>query len=435
MRSPWAVPVSVLTESVDKLIEIAKGLDETVEPVVGFGFHSPPIEDVDHDELWLAMLKAVRQQQPVFIEHEGCLEIKLHQNVYVKEHVNEIVFRDLVNGKEQNIERTMVLRDHPLEIEVCECNIHSGFRVHSEMTKKEAKMLVDGLVDSAKLSMKTPQKTVGLGVRSAPVHCASFDALLAAVEVTIRQPWLVMDVDEASFQGEDCGGFYKRTMKLNATGKVVTEHVEIDEEDGEIVYSRDGEIERVLVCHKNPLRLEMYQRNKHDKVRTEWELPSTVAKETMSKFVSMAKEIEEQQSDTVDYGVHTSPIEYPHDDVWKAMIFWIYNPDGCGMKVDQVDVQDKKGHVFRSMRRISENRVVTEHIRLNEGAQEILFRRVNKGVESKDEGVLALRTEPLRCEFHCRSVKDNMKVISKEPTSSVQEIFDCIINAVKDKKV
>merc|ERR1719223_2088409 len=111
MRSPWAVPVSVLTESVDKLIEIAKGLDETVEPVVGFGYHSPPLEDVDHDELWLAMLKAVRQQQPVFIEHEGCLEIKLHQN----------------------IERTMVLRDHPLEIEVCECNIHSGFRVHSEM--------------------------------------------------------------------------------------------------------------------------------------------------------------------------------------------------------------------------------------------------------------------------------------------------------------
>jgi hypothetical protein len=53
-------------------------------------------------------------------------------------------------------------------------------------------------------------------------------------------------------------------MKLNATGKVVTEHVEIDEEDGEIVYSRDGgEIQRVLVCHKNPLRLEMYQRNKH----------------------------------------------------------------------------------------------------------------------------------------------------------------------------
>ena len=149
---PWAVPASVLMVSVDKLIEIAKGLDETVEPVVGFGFLSPPLADVDHDELWLAMLKAVRHQQPVFIEHEGFLEIKLHQNVYVKEHANEILFHELVNRKEQNIERTIVLRDHPREIEVCECKIHSGSRVHSEMTEIDAKMPLDGLVDSAKLN-------------------------------------------------------------------------------------------------------------------------------------------------------------------------------------------------------------------------------------------------------------------------------------------
>merc|ERR1712019_198272 len=95
--------------------------------------------------------------------------------------------------------------------------------------------------------------------------------------------------------------------------------------------SKGDELERVAVIHKNPLRLELYQRNTHDKVRKEWELPYAVAKEALSKFVSMAKEIEERQSDTVDYGMHTSPIEYPHDAVWKAMLFWIYNPDGCGM--------------------------------------------------------------------------------------------------------
>merc|ERR1712088_1061861 len=106
------------------------------------------------------------------------------------------------------------------------------------------------------------------------------------------------------------------------------------------------------------------------------------------------------------------------------MLFWIYNPDGCGMKVDQVKVEDKKGHLLRSMRRISDNRVVTQHVRLNEGAQEILFRTVKKGKESNDECVLALRTEPLRCEFHCRSAKDEMRVLSKEPASSVLEIFD-----------
>merc|ERR1712193_312203 len=163
-------------------------------------------------------------------------------------------------------------------------------------------------------------------------------------------------------------------------------------------------------------------------------LPYTIAKETISKFVSMAKEIEERHSDTVDYGMHISPIEYPHDDVWKAMMFWIYNPDGCKMNVDQVDVQDKQGYVFRSIRKIADNRVVTQHVRLNEGAQEILFRTVKKGKESNDECVLALRTEPLRCEFHCRSAKDEMRVLSKEPSSSVQEIFDCIIKAVKDQR-
>jgi len=439
MRSPWALPVSVLKETVEKLLKVAKDLDATVEPVVGFGFHSSPIADVEHDELWLAMLKDVRRPEAVIVEHEGFLERKMeqpekvHQNIYVNEHVTEIAFRELVNGKEQNTERAIVLRDHPLQIEVCERNIHSGFRVHSEMTKKTAKTLMDGLVGSAKLSSNSAQATVGLGVRSAPVHCASSDALLTAIEMTIRQPWLVMDVEESSFKGEECEGLYKRTMKIKATGEVVTEHVEIDEEDGEITYTK-GEKQRVVVIHKNPLRLEMYQRNKHDKVRNDWELPYKVAKETMSKFISLAKEVEEQHSDTVGYGMHTSPIEYPHDDVWRAMVYWIYNPDGCGMKVDQVDVQDKEGYVLRSMRRISDNRVLVEHIRLNEGAQEILLRRVKKGVESSDECVLALRTEPLRCEFHCRNAKNQMKVISKEPSPSVQDIFDCIINAVKEKK-
>jgi len=440
MRSPWSVPVSVLKGSVDKLIEIAKTLDATVEPLVGLGFHSAPIADVEHDDLWMAMLKEVRRPEAVIVEHEGFLERKMaqpekvHQNVYVNEHVNEIAFRDLVDGKEQNTERTIVLRDHPLDIEVCERNIHSGFRVHSTMTKKTAKVLMDGLVDSAKLLSKSAPATVGLGVRSAPIHCASFDALLTAMEMTIRQPWLLVDVDETSFKGEDCEGSYKRTMKITPTGEVVTEHVEIDEENGEITYSKGETNQRVLVIHRKPLRLEMYQRNKHDKVRSDWGLSYNLAKDTMSKLAKMAKEIEEQHSDTVGYGVHTSPIEYPHDDVWKAMIYWIYHPDGCGMKVDQVDVQDKAGYVFRSMRKISENRVVVEHIRLNEGAQEILIRNVKKGIESSDERVFKLLTEPLRCEFHCRNAKDQMKVISKEPASAVQGIFDCIIDAAKEKK-
>merc|ERR1711937_24120 len=68
MRSPWGLPVSVLQESVDKLVEMAKVLDKTVEPVVGFGFGSGTITDMDHDELWLALLKGLRRPEAVTIE-------------------------------------------------------------------------------------------------------------------------------------------------------------------------------------------------------------------------------------------------------------------------------------------------------------------------------------------------------------------------------
>ena len=90
-------------EYVDKMSEIAKGLHETVEPMVGADFLFSPTVNIDHDELWSAMLKATRSMQPVFTEHDGFKESALHQNAYGKEHVSEIVFRDLVDGEVLNI--------------------------------------------------------------------------------------------------------------------------------------------------------------------------------------------------------------------------------------------------------------------------------------------------------------------------------------------
>ena len=91
---------------VNETIEIAKGLDETIEPVMGLGFHSPPSADVDNDELWSATLKAICS---VFIEHDELLGNKLHQsaygkeqNVYIKEQVNETVLRDFCDSREKN---------------------------------------------------------------------------------------------------------------------------------------------------------------------------------------------------------------------------------------------------------------------------------------------------------------------------------------------
>ena len=76
----------------DAFLQAIPPFKATVGSVVGFDCHPPPIPKVDHYVLWLARLSAARSTQLVFIEHDGPLEIKLHRNFYVKEHVNEIVF-------------------------------------------------------------------------------------------------------------------------------------------------------------------------------------------------------------------------------------------------------------------------------------------------------------------------------------------------------
>merc|ERR1711874_452989 len=93
-------------------------------------------------------------------------------------------------------------------------------------------------------------------------------------------------------------------------------------------------------------------------------------------------------------------------------------------------VKDMNGYALRSQRIIASNRVRTESIRLNEAAQEILFRAVENGVESDVEGVLTLRRNPLHLELHSRSAKSEMRLKLKQPASAGQELFDCIANVV-----
>ena len=64
-------------------------------------------------------------------------------------------------------------------------------------------------------------------------------------------------------------------------------------------------------------------------------------------------------------------------------------------------------------RRIYPN-LTTLGIRVNEAAQEIIFRSVTAGVEGSEELILTLRTEPLRCEIHRREVSSMLQQ-SKRP--------------------
>merc|ERR1719499_889486 len=66
---------------------------------------------------------------------------------------------------------------------------------------------------------------------------------------------------------------------------------------------------------------------------------------------------------------------------------------------------------------------VTEHIYVEEDAQEIRFRPVKNGREDLDERVFCLRTDPLRLEMFSRHVKDKLRAHWTVPRAVAQEIF------------
>ena len=51
IRSPWKLPPDAVSKSSQESITVAKKLESEVQPVIGLGFHSSAIEDVDHEAL------------------------------------------------------------------------------------------------------------------------------------------------------------------------------------------------------------------------------------------------------------------------------------------------------------------------------------------------------------------------------------------------
>ena len=172
--------------------QIAEAMN-TMQPVVGLGFHSSSLEEVNHNELWLALLNEVRQAGThapncSVIDYDGYVERKLPligstQHIYVSEEEWTVVYRNVVDGKASKTECAIVLRTHPLEIEVCERNVLSGFRVHSSIPKSEGSVLIDLTIKAAKKLMVEPLTTVGLNLCSAAIHDVSYDSLFTAMDV------------------------------------------------------------------------------------------------------------------------------------------------------------------------------------------------------------------------------------------------------------
>jgi len=193
---------------------------------------------------------------------------------------------------------------------------------------------VDAFVTEAKRMGGAAPTIIGYGMTSDPIREVSYDSLFAAIQTSIRQPWTTINVDQANVNVKDGNGFVERTMKLNATGEVVTERVTINEEVGEITFNKcngsgqPGSVERVLAIHSGPLRIEFFQRNAADLMRSNWTAPASIARTTFENIVKSAKKLESKSSAVIGLGLASKPMSgLTQDSVWKAMLFSVRNPD------------------------------------------------------------------------------------------------------------
>merc|ERR1719461_2278872 len=443
-RSYWQAPLDSVTQMIQELVDYA-ARTEGKGGVVGLGVRSEEIKGVSHDSLWRSMMESIREPSRFY----ACSDVAIKEcngfvqrtitangetyieNIYSDEPSCEIVYRKLFNGSETDTERVVALRTHPLQIEFHQRNTADGFRVQWDMPKSAPLGSVDAFVREAKRMEGMQLTTVGFGITSDPIRDASFDSLFAAVGLSIKEPWRVIEVDQAGCSVQDCDGYTLRKMKLRATGENVVERITINEETGSVTYNkcdasgRPGNVERVLAIH-TPLRLEFYERSASSGLRVDWKAPISVARDAFSNIVQLAKKIESSSSDVVGYGLASKPIAGSQDATWKAMVYAMRSPAECGMKVDGVSVRDMNGYMQRTMRILEKpgSPTVTDNIRVIESAQEITYRPVINGVEAEEERVFALRTEPLRFEMFCRHSKDEMRLDWQAPRSVCIPVFD-----------
>merc|ERR1719418_91059 len=444
-RAYWQAPVDTVQKMIQELVDYASKNQGQGEEV-GLGVRSEEIKGVSHDSLWRSMMESIREPARFY----ACSDVAIKEcngfvqrtitangetyveNIYSDEPSCEIVYRKLLNGSETDVERVVALRTHPLQIEFHQRNIADGFRVQWEMPKTAPLSSVEAFVREAKNMDGTQPTTVGYGITSDPIRECSYDSLFAAVEIAIKEPWRAIEVEQVGCSIEDCQGYTLRKMKLKATGECVVERIIINEESGFVSYNkcdasgRPGDVERVLEI-KKPLRLEFFERSARSGLRVDWKAPYSMASDTFSNIVQIAKTIETRSSNVVGYGLASKPLSGANqDELWKAMLYAMRNPAECGLKVDSVAIRDMSGSMQRSMRLLEKSGkpTVTDNIRVLEQAQEITYRPVTNGQEGEEERVFALRTDPLRLEMFCRHSKDGMRLDWQAPCAVANEIFD-----------
>merc|ERR1712117_466490 len=244
-RTYWQAPLDSVKPMVGELVDYA-AKSEGKGGVVGLGIRSAEIKGVSHDSLWRAMMESIRDPARFFAcsdvsikECQGFVQRTITangetyiENIYSDEPSCEIVYRKLFNGSETDTERVVALRTHPLQIEFHQRNTADGFRVQWDMPKSAPLGSVEAFVREAKRMEGAQPTTVGYGITSDPIRDVSYASLFAAVGISIKEPWRVINVDQASCSTEDCDGYILRRMRLSATGEKVVERITINEEQG-----------------------------------------------------------------------------------------------------------------------------------------------------------------------------------------------------------
>merc|ERR1712007_315493 len=175
--------------------------------------------------------------------------------------------------------------------------------------------------------------------------------------------------------------------------------------------SRPSDEQRVLCFRKDPLRIEFFERSARTGARVEWAAPYRVATDVFTKLTDIAREFEANQHGIVGYGMVSHAYTCSKEKLWEAMSAVLRDPSRFGIKVDQVMCQDQQGFLKRSYRIISQNRTKVENVRINESAQEFIFKTVKDGRESEIEHVWTLATNPSLRDSQLKGIRSNTYVL------------------------
>merc|ERR1719197_1149750 len=162
MRVSWQAPYQMARDTFENIVKIAKQIEKNSTDVVGYGMASKPLTGMSIDTLWKAMLFSVRNPDRcgMSVENVKCTDNRgfmtrsmqltekkgkptVSDNIYVRDNVNEVCYRPITNGAEQEEERVFAIRRDPLRLEMF-CR-HS--KDEMRMNWRAPKSMVTGICD------------------------------------------------------------------------------------------------------------------------------------------------------------------------------------------------------------------------------------------------------------------------------------------------